>query len=173
MMRLMTHAKTSAKVALGGLLLGGCVQPMTDTPTAPLVEEPMVIDQAMQVRDWDRSTAVYTNLAFVAGSPGFWYQPKWDQPDWTYAVVEAPLFLGQALILPITVWFPPQWQPVNYAGLKMEPTYHAMPPLPPSPAEQKTAAPAPQPVPEPVDVTEPLPAPTPPNAPEPSPGPQP
>jgi hypothetical protein len=169
----MTHAKTPAKVALGALLLGGCVQPMTATPEAPLTEEPMVIDQAMQVRDWDRSAAVYTNLSFVAGSPGFWYQPKWNEPDWTYAVVEAPLFLGQALILPITVWFPPQWEPVNYAGLKMAPTYHAMPPLRPSPAEPVSPARAPQPVPEPADATAPLPTATPPDSPQPSPGPMP
>jgi hypothetical protein len=111
-------------------LLGGCQQFKT-APPAALNESPMVVDQAMQIREWDRSAAIYTNQSFAAGSPGYWFEMKYDNPYWSYALLETPLFFGQSIILPVTMWFPPPWQPVDYAGLKIDPTYHAMPPLPP------------------------------------------
>lgn len=138
--------KTNFRIALFATgfagLVGGC-QKISTAPPAALNEAPMLVDQAMQIRDWNRSTAIYTNMSFVAGAPGYWFEAKYDNPYWSYALLEAPLFLGQSIILPITIWFPPQWQPVDYAGLKMDPTYHAMPPLPaPLPGEAASIEPA-------------------------------
>ena len=130
------------------LSLAGC-QRIATSPRLPVNEEPMLVDQAMQLRDWDRSDAYYTNTSFVAGPVGFLFEPSYTNPYWSYAVLEFPLFVGQVLALPVTLWLPPPWTPVNYSGGKVEPTYHGMPPLPPppqgavEPAPMETSPPAP------------------------------
>ena len=127
--------------ALGALALVGC-QRYTKVPPGVVKDEPVVIDEAMQIRDWEPSSARYTNPRFIAGPPGFWFIPKYDMPEPLYAVQETPMFILQAVGLPLTMWFPPPWTPVEYAGETLEPTWHAMPPLPearygepPAPAE--------------------------------------
>jgi hypothetical protein len=126
------------------IALAGCqsfrspVQRIANAPAGQLNDTPMIVDQAMQIRDWDRSSAYYTNTMFEAGSVGFLYEPRYDNPGWSYAAIEPPLFAAQVVALPVTIWFPPPWAPVNYASERVEPTYHGVPPLPPSQA----AAPA-------------------------------
>jgi hypothetical protein len=119
----------------------GCVQRITTATRVEHADTTMEIDEAMQIRDWDRSTAYYTNQGFVAGATGFWFQPAYYQPEWVYPILETPLFLGQALILPVTIFFPPPWADVRYAGATIEPTYHGVPPLPPPVAGSEEALP--------------------------------
>jgi hypothetical protein len=98
----------------------------------------------MQLRDWQRVSAEYANGDTPAGPTGFLYEPRWNQPEWTYAVIETPLFLGQTIALPVVFVMTPPWTPVTYKGATIEATYNAMPALPGSPSEtMPTAAPAP------------------------------
>jgi hypothetical protein len=122
---------TAAAAALGiaALASPGC-QRYRNVPRGAVKDEPVVIDEAMQIRDWEPSSARYTNPRFIAGPTGFLYQPAYDMPAPVYAAQETPMFILQALALPVTVWLPPLYTPVEYAGETLEPTWHAMPPLP-------------------------------------------
>ena len=145
----MQYLKAAAMLIGGGaMLLGGChgscpmscpVQRIKDTPPEAINDTPLVVDPAMQVRDWDRSSAYYASGGVVAGPTGFLYEPKRGQPEWHYALLESPLFLVQTIALPVTLAFNPPWSKVVYKGVTVEPTYTAMPALPP--ARDGTAAP--------------------------------
>src|SRR5450432_1038702 len=96
--------KLNTIVSLGGLLamvlLGGCssmqcpIQRVQNAPPAAENTTPLVIDQAMQVRDWDRVTAHYANGDTIAGPTGTPYEVRWNQPAWEYVALETPLFVG-------------------------------------------------------------------------------
>ena len=133
---------TTATAALGIVALAtpGC-QRYPYAPHGRLHDEPVVIDEAMQIRDWEPSTAHYTNPRFIAGPKGFWYDPAYNMPAPVYAVQETPMFLLQTLALPLTVWLPPLWTPIEYAGETLEPSWHAMPPLPPANPDEPPAPP--------------------------------
>ena len=160
---------TAAALGFAGLASPGC-QRYVNVPRGEVKNEPVAIDEAMQIRDWEPSSARYTNPRFIAGPTGYWFQPAYDMPAPVYALQETPMFVLQTLALPVTVWFPPLYTPVEYAGETLEPTWHAMPPLPeaqygeraapaetiepatetepmpPAPDEPGAAAPAPTPV---------------------------
>ena len=130
----MPHLKTILSVAtttLGTLAWVGC-QRYTNVPRGGLNDVPLDVDQAMEIRDWEPMSARYTNPRFIAGPPGFWFLPAYGNPEPIYAVQETPMFVLQSLALPLTMWFPPPWTPVRYAGETVEPSWHAMPPLPPA-----------------------------------------
>jgi hypothetical protein len=120
---------------LGAMFLGGCqfsspVQPMNYEPKIGENTTPLNVDQAMQIRDWDRSTGMYASGNTIAGPTGFVYEINWNEPAWSYALLETPLFIGQSFALPVTMAIAPLWQKVRYTGDWIGPTYTAMPPLP-------------------------------------------
>jgi hypothetical protein len=123
-------------ILLGATLMCGCqgmrspVEPQTYEPKIGENTTPLLIDQAMQSRDWNRSVALYSSGNTIAGPTGFLYQLNWNNPGWSYAVLETPLFIGQALALPVTLAIAPPWNKVRYTGDWIGPTYTAMPPLP-------------------------------------------
>lgn len=121
---------------LGVALLGGCqftspVQPMNYEPRIGESTTPLVVDQAMQIRDWDRSASMYASGNTIAGPTGFFYEVNWNEPGWTYPLLETPLFIAQTFALPVTLAIAPPWNKVRYTGDWVGPTYTAMPPLPP------------------------------------------
>ena len=120
------------KMSTPGVSMKCPVQRIRNAPPDMPGEAPLLVDQAMQIRDWDRSTALYANGDTIAGNTGFWYQPRWGQPEWVYPMIETPLFVGQTLALPVTLAIQPPWKQVRYTGVTMEPTYSGMPPLPQS-----------------------------------------
>src|SRR5688572_11627584 len=129
----MPHLRTILSVTtatLGTLALVGC-QRYTRVPRGGLNDVPLDVDQAMEIRDWEPMSARYTNPRFIAGPPGFWFIPAYGNPEPIYAFQETPMFVLQSLALPLTMWFPLPWTPVRYAGESVEPSWHAMPPLPP------------------------------------------
>src|SRR5687768_10427283 len=130
----MPHLKTILSVTtttLGTLALVGC-QRYPYAPRGGLNDAPLDVDQAMEIRDWEPMSAQYTNPRFIAGPTGFWFNPAYDQQPWIYPLQETPMFVLQAIALPVTAWLPPLWTPVRYAGETVEPSWHAMPPLPPA-----------------------------------------
>lgn len=105
-----------------------------------------VADPAMQLRKWERATASYANGNVTAGPTGFMYQSAADLPAYVYPVLEAPLFIGQAVASPVVLIVTPPWTPVTYTGATMNPTYTAMPPVGrPAMAVETSAAPTTQP----------------------------
>jgi hypothetical protein len=89
------------------------------------------IDEAMQIRDWDQVAATYQSGATIAGPTGFRYQPKPGQPLWHYDFVDMPLFLVNTGLIPYAFFKIPPWKPVEWKAATVEPTYTAVPPLPP------------------------------------------
>lgn len=159
-------------IAVTALASFGC-QRVVNIPQGRVIETPLEVDEAMQIRDWDRLVAYYENPRFIAGPTGFWYETPYYPPKWYYAVTDSFLFLGQTAGLPVTLVAVPPWKMVEYAGETLEPTYHAMPPLPPASYEAEIAQefqPLP-PAPPEEPAMETPPQPQPPPAPEPPPPP--
>lgn len=130
------QSKRALAVAMGLLVSSGCamdsiIERSANTPPERETQATVMVDQAMQLRNWDRSTAYYGNGNVVAGPTGFWYQPARDQSEWRYAIEETPLFVVQTIALPVTLVVTPPWTPVMYSGVTVPPTYHGLPPLPP------------------------------------------
>lgn len=117
------------------------VQQIRNTPPEPENQTPLLVDDAMQLRDWDRSTAHYANGNTIAGPTGFLFEPRWNQPEWTYAALETPLFMVQTLASPLVLIVTPPWTPIMYTGVTVGPTYTAMPVLPPAQGAAASSAP--------------------------------
>jgi len=117
------------------------IRKVQNAPPDELNDSPLVVDGAMQLRDWQRAPAQYANGDTPAGPTEFPYEPKWNQPGWVYPVVETPLFVGQGIFMPITMIFTPPWTLVMWKGATIDTTYTAMPALPPAPEVPDTAVP--------------------------------
>src|SRR5215218_6143979 len=52
----------------------GCQRTQPPRPDR-LNDAPLVVDEAMQIRDWDRSTATYANGGVVAGAARITFEP--------------------------------------------------------------------------------------------------
>jgi hypothetical protein len=108
------------------------LQHVQNEPPDILNDTPLVVDGAMQLRDWSRSTAFYSNGDTIAGPTDFPYEIRRNNPAWVYAVEEPVLFTGQALVFPVMLIIAPPCQERRYTGATIEPTYTAMPALPQS-----------------------------------------
>ena len=122
-----------AAAGLGAGVLGGCAH-VENTPPEPTPATPLLIDEAMQARVWNRETAWYENGDTVAGGTGFPYRAKPGQDKPWYAVEDPGLFVAQTVAFPVTVWFTRPWEERTWTGQTVEPTYTAQLPLPEEPA---------------------------------------
>lgn len=124
-------------LTLCGAALAGCAK--NHAPPAVAIEPeptPLVIDEATQMRDWDRSTAFYAN-GDVASPP---VREKFGKPntgnEWYDALLEPLYFAGNTLYLPISLFEQPPGTTVYSTGAQIEPTYTAAPVLPPAPPRE-------------------------------------
>lgn len=153
-----------AAIALGGVV--GCQRTADIQEEPALGIAPLVLDRAIQHRDWDPSVVEYANGAVVAGPTLFPYETTRTDPNWQQALLAPWLFVGQTIISPFQAIVTPPWSEVTYGGVNFDPSYTAVPPLPPSDPEiliaaedyppaaapaPQTAEPAPTPAPQPVD----------------------
>jgi hypothetical protein len=138
--QLMKSAKIAA-LALCAAALGGCAKHSKPAPATAMEPEPtpLVIDEATQLRDWDRSTAFYAN-GDTASPP---VREKFGKPDTgseLYDVLLDPLyFAGNTLYIPISLFEQPPGTVVYSTGVQIEPTYTAAPVLPPAPPREPTS----------------------------------
>jgi hypothetical protein len=90
--------------------------------------QPLVIDEAMQRRDWDQSTAYYANGVTVAGPTGVYFEPH-DRvpPGLPRGAVEAPLFVGHVVLLPFDMLWDPYWEDVAYPRAQSPASYTQAP----------------------------------------------
>ena len=129
--RMMPLALLAATV--GGALagsLGGCAQPRQQAHTPP----PMLIDGAMQLRDWERSVAYYPNGDTQSGYNRFPIRSdaQVGESEYTDAAYDIGASLVQTVALPFTYFFIPPFAPAVYTGEQIGPTYTAMPPMRPA-----------------------------------------
>jgi hypothetical protein len=113
----------------GAPLLPGCEIEHRLPPPEPVNSTPLVIDQAMVKRDWQPARAHYTNDVVMAFPD---YSPLRAKNNKYSSLVETPLFLANIAYMAYGVFVDPPWEMVGYKSMSMEPTYTAMPPLPPS-----------------------------------------
>jgi hypothetical protein len=110
--------------------VAGCAQERRQTPTPP----PLVIDDAMKRREWERSVAAYPNGDTVSGHNRFPIRTDAgeDRTEYGAAVVDVAASLAQTVALPFTYIFIPPFAPAVYRGEDIPPTYTAMPPMRPA-----------------------------------------
>ena len=96
--------------------------------TGRVNDDPLVVDQAMQIRDWDKSYANYENGSTKGWSTGFAYVSQGDLPYGLNYVADTGTFFGNVLTLPITAY--QQRNGVVSSGVNVPETYTAVPPVP-------------------------------------------
>jgi hypothetical protein len=111
------------------IITTGCVK---DTkPVAAVDKTPLIVDEAMQARDWPRTTVRFQNGETPAAPTGFILQHSPDAPKWTPILTDGPMFLANTLLMPVGYLFTPPWTRVIYPAGVAEPSYTAIPPIPP------------------------------------------
>jgi hypothetical protein len=119
-------------LVLAGLFAGGCAQQAPQAYTPP----PLVVDAAMQRREFDRSVSWYPNGDTVSGVNRFPFRSRVPEGsnDYVGAAYDIGASLAQTVALPFTYLFIPPFAPAVYHGEVIGPTYTAMPPMrPPDP----------------------------------------
>ncbi|MEM6314569.1 MAG: hypothetical protein AAF743_10800 [Planctomycetota bacterium] len=137
-------AQTFALTALAAatVLLSGCR--MQDRYEEPRVAAAPPVDEAIALRDWPQITAEYQSGDIPAGSVGFLLDVDEDVEEAGQFALQVPTFIGNLVILPVTVFLPPPTDTVVYEGVELAPSHTANPPLPRRatlPTTRPTAAP--------------------------------
>ena len=111
-------------VALSGGMTG-CAQPQQQVYTPP----PMVVDGAMQLRDFERSVAYYPNGDTVSGVDRFPIRSTQGVGDnqYTSSAFDLAASFGQTIALPFTYLVVPPFTRGVYHGDNVAPSYTAMP----------------------------------------------
>ena len=106
----------------------GCQRIPRNQPVA-LNDEPLVVDEAMQIRDsdWegDRQTAYYANGATVAGDTRLRLEPK-DDTRWNYAADPA-IGVANFVLIPFTYVRTPPFTTIVHRGAITPPSHTAQP----------------------------------------------
>jgi hypothetical protein len=130
-----------ASIGLVGVLVG-CQRQTAIAPADELSAQPILVDGAMQLRNWPATSATYENWSVVAGPHGFWWEQKYDnnghytgpggeQNERVAAVTDSPLFLANLVTLPVALIVTPPWAEVLNSGGAVPPTHTAAYPLTP------------------------------------------
>lgn len=111
-------------LAIPFLLPTGCQRVQPNRPVA-LNDATLVVDEAMQIRDWDRETAYYASGAVVAGATRTTFEPKYDN---RYNYAADPLIgVANIVVIPFTYFRTPPRTTVVHRGAIVPPTHTAMP----------------------------------------------
>ena len=113
-------------VAVLAMGIGAGCQTHVNAPTkADLNLTPLVVDESMQKRDWNRSVAEYGNGATVAGPDLIVIESA--GPEALQRMTDPAISSANDTITPITTVFFPPWKDVIYQGVVVPPTYTAQP----------------------------------------------
>ena len=101
------RAAACAAIGLAIMCLGGCEslveKPVNATPPEPVVST-MIIDKAMQERDYAPIHAQFVNTTVNTGNDGVSYVPKRHLPDYDYYVLDTTTFLINIAMMPYSAW---------------------------------------------------------------------
>jgi hypothetical protein len=125
----------SRRILLGAIsmsMVAGCQVEHRLPGPEPVNTTPIVTDQAMIERNWKPVPVHYTNDTVMAFDN---YAPLRANNTKYSFLVETPLFLANTIYAAYGVFIIPPWQMIPYKSMSMEPTYTAMPPLPPTQAK--------------------------------------
>jgi hypothetical protein len=117
-------------LGLGIAALAGCQAKVPPAAVSPVNTTPLIVDEAMQKRDWERSTSYYPSGAAVAGGTGYVWQTHETIPgDWR-RVTDVPIAVLNIVCLPVGLLIESPFGKEMYHGEGVPPTYTAQPPLP-------------------------------------------
>src|SRR4051812_913628 len=86
-------AALGAAAAAAVVTSTGC-RAYQNTPPEPFNAPPVVVDEAMQKRDWPMSVARYESGVTVAGPTGFYWEADPNLPPGLYAATATPVFIA-------------------------------------------------------------------------------
>jgi hypothetical protein len=125
---------STRKFVIGASLLTAATMLGCQANVPPGVERlnnsPLIVDEAMQRREWDRSASYYPNGDTVADGTGYMFHTHETIPDGWRRVVEPGVATLNFALLPIGVFLESPFVPQTYQGVITPPTHTAMPPLP-------------------------------------------
>ena len=122
-------AQLALALAAGAALAAGCARAPKPAPE-PFSASPMVVDEAMQRRDWQPPQAsYYENTSVVARPTGEKWEASWTMPARRHVWADPLVWSYNTITLPIRLIITPPWTPVAYRGETVLPTYTAQPPL--------------------------------------------
>ncbi len=107
----------------------GCVK--ESKPVASVNRSPLIIDEAMQQRQWSRTVVHFQNGETPAGPTGFILEHPANTPRLVPILTDGPLFLANVVFMPIDFAINPPWQRTIYQQGVVEPSFTGVPPLPP------------------------------------------
>ena len=112
--------RTSLVLLVATGSIAGC-QRTADIQERPAFSmSPLVIDSAIQHRNWEPSVVEYPNGDVVAGPTLFPYETRRTDPGWQQALFAPVLFVGQTIALPFHAFVTPPWSQVAYQGVDFE-----------------------------------------------------
>lgn len=123
---------TMTLATLGLFATVGCQEQARHTRGA-VSDEPLVIDQAMQRRQWEPKTASYENGSTLNCTTAFGYEPIQNVDGYNgsfYYLADTGTFFVNLVTSPYTIF--KEWNGVESGGVVLSPSYTANPPLPPS-----------------------------------------
>jgi hypothetical protein len=91
-----------------------------------LNQSPLIVDEAMQKRDWDRSSVMYANGDTLAGPDLIVIESA--GPEWLQRGTDPAVSTVNNAITPVTTVLSPPWKDMVYQGMVIPPTYSAQPP---------------------------------------------
>ncbi|HEY0009246.1 MAG TPA: hypothetical protein VGB55_11020 [Tepidisphaeraceae bacterium] len=118
----------SAAAVTTVVLLAGCAR-QTYSNQAQVNTEPLNIDPAMEIRDWEPSTAYYANGDVYSWSTGFGYRSQADS-GWKYLFADPGTYVVNLVTMPWT--FYQERNGVVSQGDTIPPSHTAVPPVPPT-----------------------------------------
>lgn len=118
-------------LGLGLAALTGCQSKVPPATASPVNTTPLIIDDAMQQRDWERSTSYYASGATIAGGTGYLWQTHETFEPGQRRWLDVPIAVANIVCLPVGVFVDSPFGPTTYHGEGVPPSYTAQPPLPP------------------------------------------
>ena len=131
------HKRIQLAAVASVIALAGCQQFRPVPPPQPLNPVPIANDQAMNYRTWSITSAEYANNQVNAGSTLETLVSKPANPP-ANTFGDPLLFVFNLAALPFAVFATPPGTNVGYKSLVTDPTYTAMPAMPPSPVPPVT-----------------------------------
>ena len=132
-----------AALAICMTVISGCQRIVPPATHAPVNDSQMVVDEAMQVRDFTASTSYYANGDTMAGGTGYLWQTHETVSPRFRRFVEAPVATANIVALPVGVFVNNPWKSQVHTGDQIPPSHTANAPVPgrPLPTARSTAEP--------------------------------
>jgi len=100
-------------------------------PADRVNDTPILVDDAMEARNWQPVAATYPNFSSTTGPAEQTFVPRSDLKPYPRAALETPVFIANILLMPLAMLQTPPWDQVEATSLYVPPTYTGNPPSEP------------------------------------------